>query len=132
QRPLRLMSATFDPDGVTSFRTTETRSGWVRSLPRGEVSAAGDEQAPALIAQHRVEATSGDLTLRGFREDPSDLPLASPRRGGWQVGSAFPSSCETPRLPGTPLRVGMGFGHGPRRASSSLKSCSLESHCSLH
>lgn len=23
------------PDGVTSFRTTETQSGWVRSLPRG-------------------------------------------------------------------------------------------------
>jgi len=23
------------PDGVTSFRTTEKRSGWVRSLPRG-------------------------------------------------------------------------------------------------
>ena len=42
-----------DSDGVTSFRTTETRSGWVPSLPRGEVSAAGDEQALALIAQHR-------------------------------------------------------------------------------
>src|SRR5262245_66183686 len=42
-----------DPDGVTSFRTTETRSGWARSLPRGEVSAAGAGQAPALIAQHR-------------------------------------------------------------------------------
>jgi hypothetical protein len=41
------------PDGVTSFRTTETRSGWVLSLPRGEVSAAGEGQAPALMAQHR-------------------------------------------------------------------------------
>ena len=42
-----------DSDGVTSFRTTETRSGWVLSLPRGEVSAAGKEQAPALIAHYR-------------------------------------------------------------------------------
>ena len=42
-----------DSDGVTSFRTTEMRSEWVRSRPRGEVSAAGKGQAPALIAHYR-------------------------------------------------------------------------------
>jgi len=63
--------------------------------------------------------------------NPSDLPLASPRPCGWQVGSAFPSSSETPRLPRAPLRVGMGLGHWPKGVTSSLVSCGLESHWPL-
>jgi hypothetical protein len=58
------------PDGVTSFRTTETRSGWVLSLPRGEVSTAGDDQAPALIARHRRESHFRRPNVTGLPIEP--------------------------------------------------------------
>ena len=59
-----------DSDGVTSFRTTERRSGWVRSLPRGEVSAAGEGQAPALLARHRRTSHFRRPYLTGLPIEP--------------------------------------------------------------
>ena len=76
-----------DPDGVTSFRMTEMRSGWVRSLPRGEVSAEGKGQAPSLIAQHcrvshfRRPYVTG-LSIEPVRPSPG-LPLRLLLAGGF-------------------------------------------------
>src|SRR5262245_5208537 len=79
--------ATPGPDGVTSFRRTETRSGWVHALPRGEVSAEGKGQAPSLMARYRRASHFRRPSVTGLPGEP-----VRPSRGlppPWWLAGGF-------------------------------------------
>jgi hypothetical protein len=75
----------------------------------------GRHPAP-LIAHHcrNSHFRQPAITERKTTQTRPAFSSPPPALCGWQVGSAFPSSSETPRLPRTPLRVEMGLEHWPR------------------
>ena len=97
-----------DPDGVTTFRTCETRPGWVPSLPRGRRCSPRPDAVPG----RRLPLPSGQSlhpaptshqrgsVLRGINEGSRDSPVR-PAPGLWPPGwdgqpLGFPL-CSAPR-----------------------------------
>ena len=138
-----------DPDGVSTFRTRETRPGWVPPLPRGggvhpagQMPPAGACRFSAASPAPRYCIPSPGLILtrhqRGFtRVHPSGLPLAcGPRMERGPLG--FSPELRTPPLPATHVRVGTGHRALTRdyviddiadlQSTQPLNTCDLVSH----
>ena len=141
-----------DPDGVTAFRTHESRPGWVLSVAREQRCSSRLERVPNRRPPHSqrpVPALRHNNPSRGALHHeastrvqaihPSGLPLAcDPRMERERLG-LFPE-LRTPPTSGRATHVEEGTGHRARTwnnthatsdeppTSCSLVSCDLASH----
>jgi hypothetical protein len=96
-----------DPDGVSTFRTSEIRPGWVPPRPRGRRCSPGQMPCPASACRfpaaspfHPAPASHRGATLHEASTEvhaihPSGLPLAcNPRMGRGPLGVSL---CSAPR-----------------------------------
>jgi hypothetical protein len=113
-----------DPDGVTTFRTHETRPGRVPSRPRDGGAPTTDAESPAAACRFSAASPaplhhnpSEGLNLTGHQRGftcvhPSGLPLAcDPRMERGSLGSS--PELHTPPLPAAHVRAGTGLEHWP-------------------
>lgn len=111
-----------DPDGFSTFHTSEMRPGRVPFLPRGPGAHTTGKSHPVASAVSQRQALHSATTShlpelrltrrkQGFtRIHPSGLPLAcNPRMERASLG--FSSELRTPQLPATHVRVGTGPEH---------------------
>jgi hypothetical protein len=143
------------PNGVTAFRTYESRPGCVLSVPRGRRCSSRLERVPSRRLPHSqrlvpaprrnnpsCEALHHEASTRVQAIHPSGLPLAcDPRMERERLG-LFPE-LRTPPTRSRTTHVGEGTGHRARTwnnahvtsgeppTSCSLVSCDLASHRAL-
>jgi hypothetical protein len=108
-----------DPDGVSTFRTFETRPGWVPSLPRGRRCSPGQMPCPASACRFpaaspctpHTHPTSGapfyEASMRVHAIHPSGLPLACDPLDGTAGPWAFPCAPH-PAVTGSARQGGAG------------------------
>jgi hypothetical protein len=106
-----------DPDGVSTFHTSEIRPGWVPSLPQGRrcssrPDAVPDRRLPLPNGQSLHPAATTHLrgsALRGINEGSRDSPVRSAPHL-WSPGGTgtlgLPPELRTPPLPATHVRGG--------------------------
>jgi hypothetical protein len=142
-----------DPNGVSTFHTSEIRPGWVPpklrdgdALPADVGCSAGACRFSTASPAPRWINPSAGLTItkhrQGFtRVHPSGLPLAcGPRMEQGLLGFSF--ELHTPPLPATHVEVGTGLEHWPGTTLSTSSrsscqvihsiSCDFVSHPSAH
>lgn len=120
-----------DPDGVSTFRTHETRPGWVPSIPRGRRCPSGpatitDPRLPYLIGnvpapRHNdpsCEALLHEASTRVQAIHPSGLPLARHSR---MERERLRLSPELRTPPSRATHVGAGTGHQARTRNNALR-----------
>jgi hypothetical protein len=115
-----------DPDGVTTFRTHELRSGWAPSVPRGQRCSPRTGPLPARRLPHRngqslsppyVPSTRLRLTRHQPRVHTCSPVRSSPACGRPDgTGRPWASLGFAPRRPGAGRRTpgqGQAIEHGP-------------------
>ena len=128
-----------DPDGVTTFRTHELRSGWAPSVPRGQRCSPrtgplpgrrlphrnGKSLHPA-PASHRAGPALNETSTKGSHCSPVRPSLACGRPDGTGRPRAFPG-LRTPPTRSRTTHARAGTGHRAR----TWNYYSLNSHPSI-
>jgi hypothetical protein len=98
-----------DPDGVTTFRTHELRSGWAPSVPRGRRCSPRTGPLPGQRLPHR----SGMSLYPTTHPTGGDLSDEASTKGSHMFARPIFPSLWPPGWNGPPLGIPLGFA--PRR-----------------